>query len=87
MPEHMETVSAAAPDMAAEIERLRASNAELAAALKPFARWIDKVDTAAPSESSTDNNRTCLINGSAIVTYGDFRRARAAVAKAEGGDE
>lgn len=56
----------------AEIEKLQV-------ALKPFAAWIDKVDTAAPSESTTDNNRTCLINGSAVVTYGDFRRAAQAL--------
>lgn len=66
---------------------LEARIAELKAALKPFAAWIDKVDTAAPSESTTDNNRTCLINGSAVVTYGDFRRAARALEQKEGQDQ
>ena len=56
--------------MAQEINRLRALNAELVAALEPFDQY--------------DENRAYLINGftEIKVRLGDLRRARAALEKA-----
>lgn len=69
-------------DRVAELEKNESERLELRAALKPFAAWIAKVDLAFPDLAfpggpHTEDNRTLLINGGAVVTYGDMRRAAA----------
>jgi hypothetical protein len=77
-----------------EIERLRASNAELVAALRPFAAVAQRVEERiadyemefAPEKAHRPDDgdyESVFYHG---ITMGDFRRARAAIASAEGGE-
>ena len=75
---------ASAPDLLAEVERLRASNAELVAALRPFA--------AIKPSALFANDEQCgyrvIIEavGTAEFTNADLACARTAIARAEGGE-
>jgi hypothetical protein len=69
----------------AEIDRLRALNAELREALKPFAAWITSRDAKHESTYPDD----CALAYSpdrpnvGAATVGDLRKARAILAKSE----
>lgn len=92
----------AAPQLAAEVERLRAENAELREALSPFAAMSDGLlpdphpcsvrcwRVGGPCNTSGGVCEECGTRASrddecvGLVTYGDTRRARAALAKGGG---
>jgi chromosome segregation ATPase len=59
-------------DAEPEVEKLRA-------VLEPFAAWIKKVDARVHPDHTDADNGTLLVNGLAVVTYGDLRRAAAAL--------
>jgi hypothetical protein len=74
---------AAAPETAAERDRLREVNAELLAALKRIDEWWTRSAPGGP-----DDNRLCLTTGFNVSLHpelvGIWRQARAAISKAEG---
>jgi len=66
---HAEDAEARADSLAAELAKVRE-------ALKPFARWLDGLE---PEFGDHDEDVICGGIGEHTVTFGDLRRARAAL--------